>query len=243
MLIIELSRRIFFGNSFAYDGQLVFVPKTSELKANSSELTAEEKFGGGHPSDSLLGKLPDKSTRVVIDLETAPNFSSMISVNLAGCAFTKPGSSRNRLFKNGWARTFGGSFTVDKFIERLNTRKNSGIKAVLLDQKVLAGVGNIYADESLYAAKIHPLMPVSKIPRDKLLSLYNDLRSILRLSIEKGGSTDRNYVNSEGKKGSYLSFAKVFKRQGQPCERCGTTIIKMRAAGRGTHICPNCQKF
>jgi formamidopyrimidine-DNA glycosylase len=109
---------------------------------------------------------------------------------------------------------------------------------VLLDQKVLAGVGNIYADESLWMAKIHPLTPVSKIPRAKLVALHSDLQAILRLSIEKGGSTDRNYVNSEGKKGSYLSFANVFRKQGQPCLRCGTTIIKIRAAGRGTHICP-----
>jgi formamidopyrimidine-DNA glycosylase len=68
------------------------------------------------------------------------------------------------------------------------------------------------------------------------------LRSVMRLAIEKGGSTDRNYVNSDGEKGSYLSFANVFHKQGQPCPRCGTTIIKIRAAGRGTHICPHCQK-
>jgi formamidopyrimidine-DNA glycosylase len=134
-------------------------------------------------------------------------------------------------------------FTADKFIERLLTRKNSPIKAVLLDQKVLAGVGNIYADESLWMAKIHPLTPVAKVPRTKLVGLHNDIRAVLKLSIEKGGSTDRNYVDSEGKKGSYLSFANVFRRQGQPCPSCGTTIEKIRAAGRGTHICPKEQKI
>jgi formamidopyrimidine-DNA glycosylase len=123
------------------------------------------------------------------------------------------------------------------------TRKNSPIKSVLLDQKILAGVGNIYADESLWMAKIHPLTPVSKVPRTKLVGLHSDLQEILRLAIEKGGSTDRNYVNSEGKKGSYLSFANVFRRQGQPCPRCGTEIIKIRAAGRGTNICPKEQKL
>jgi formamidopyrimidine-DNA glycosylase len=114
---------------------------------------------------------------------------------------------------------------------------------VLLDQKVLAGVGNIYADESLWMAKIHPLTPVKNLPKTKLVGLHNDLREVLKLSIEKGGSTDRNYVTSEGKKGSYLSFAKVFRREGQPCPRCGETIIKIRAAGRGTHICPKEQKL
>jgi len=134
-------------------------------------------------------------------------------------------------------------FTADRFIERLRTRKNSPIKAVLLDQKVLAGVGNIYADESLWAAKIHPSAPVDKISGTKLVALHNDLRTILRLAIKKGGSTDRNYVNAEGKKGSYIQFAQVFRRQGQPCPSCGTPIEKIRVAGRGTHICPKEQRL
>jgi formamidopyrimidine-DNA glycosylase len=225
VLIIELSSDYSLVIHLRMTGQLVF--------------RGDKVFGAGHPSKSLVGELPDKSTRVVLDF-----------------------TDGSKLFFNdqrkfGWMRllptleipeidflkTVGpepleDDFTVDKFMQRLKTRKNSAIKVVLLDQKVLAGVGNIYADESLWMAKIHPLTPVSKIPRAKLVALHSDLQAILRLSIEKGGSTDRNYVNSEGKKGSYLSFANVFRKQGQPCPRCGTTIIKIRAAGRGTHICP-----
>jgi formamidopyrimidine-DNA glycosylase len=134
-------------------------------------------------------------------------------------------------------------FTHKAFIQRLQRRKNSGIKAVLLDQTVLAGVGNIYADESLWAAKIHPETKVSAISRSKLILLHKELIAVLRLSIEKGGSSDRNYVNAEGKKGSYISFAKVFRKEGTPCARCGHTIIKTRVAGRGTHLCPHCQRL
>jgi formamidopyrimidine-DNA glycosylase len=133
-------------------------------------------------------------------------------------------------------------FTDTEFIQRLMRRKKSGIKAVLLDQTVIAGVGNIYADESLWGAKIHPETKVEDVPMPKLKKLFTELQYVLRLAIEKGGSTDRNYVNAEGKKGSYMSFARVFRREGKPCPRCGTTIIKMRVAGRGTHICPHCQK-
>jgi formamidopyrimidine-DNA glycosylase len=122
------------------------------------------------------------------------------------------------------------------------TRPNSPIKAVLLDQKVLAGVGNIYADESLWGAKIHPAAPVNRVPRTKLVVLHQTLRDVLKQSILSGGSTDKNYVNAEGQKGSYLNFASVFRKQGQPCPRCGTEIIKIRVAGRGTHICPKEQK-
>jgi formamidopyrimidine-DNA glycosylase len=73
--------------------------------------------------------------------------------------------------------------------------------------------------------------------------LYDELGYVLRLAIEKGGSTDKNYVDAEGRHGSYLSFARVFRREGQPCQRCGTTVMKLRVAGRGTHICPKCQNL
>ena len=229
VLIIELSSGYSLVIHLKMTGQLVFVGK--------------QRFGAGHPNDSLVNKLPDKSTRVVLDFT---NGSKLFF---------------NDQRKFGWMRllptvevpeidflkTVGpepleDDFTVDKFIERLQTRKNSPIKAVLLDQKVLAGVGNIYADESLFAAKIHPSTPVSKASRTKLVMLHGDLLAVLRLAIEKGGSTNRNYVNAEGKKGSYMSFAQVFRKEGQPCPRCGTIIEKIRVGGRGTHICPHCQK-
>src|SRR5207248_1696368 len=101
---------------------------------------------------------------------------------------------------------------------------------------------NIYADEALWSAKIHPVTLVADVPKAKLVLLYNAVREVLALSIAKGGSTDKNYVDAEGKKGSYLAFANVFRKQGQPCPRYGTPIEKIRAAGRGTHVCPNCQK-
>ncbi|HEX4662259.1 MAG TPA: zinc finger domain-containing protein, partial [Candidatus Saccharimonadales bacterium] len=134
------------------------------------------------------------------------------------------------------------SFTPAIFIQRIRRRAKTTIKAALLDQTVLAGVGNIYADESLWAAKIHPETRVAAVTDAKLKTLFTELIDVLNLSIEKGGSTDRNYVNAEGKKGSYISFARVFRREGKPCPRCGTTIIKTRVAGRGTHICPHCQQ-
>ena len=244
VLLIELSSKYSLVIHLKMTGQLVFIPKTSKLKAKSLKLKAEEKFGGGHPTDSLINDLPDRSTRVIIDF-----------------------TDGSKLFFNdqrkfGWMRllpsaevplidfmkTIGpepleDDFTVDMFIERLQKRKNSGIKAVLLDQKVLAGVGNIYADESLWLAKIHPAAPVNSISKAKLVALYSAVRDVLQLSIESGGSSDRNYVNTKGERGSYLEFARVFRRAGQPCPRCGTEIIKIRVAGRGTHICPREQRF
>lgn len=256
VLIIELSGGYSLVIHLKMTGQLVFVNKnqqkqvtgnkkqektSSQLQVPSSSKTG--RFGGGHPNDSLINKLPDKSTRVVIDFtdDSKLFFNDQRKFGWMRLLPTLEVPLIDFLKKVG-PEPLEDDFTAAVFISRLKTRKNSAIKAVLLDQAVLAGVGNIYADESLWAAKIHPLSPVASISRTKLVALHSDLRSILNLAIKKGGSTDRNYVNAEGKRGSYIDFAHVFRQEGQPCPRCGTTIEKIRVAGRGTHICPRCQR-
>lgn len=202
------------------------------------------RWGAGHPSDSFVRQLPDNTTRQRIDFTDGTHLYF------------------NDLRKFGWMKLYptavvpdiafmqkvgpeplDDSFTGEVLCARLQRRKNTSIKAAILDQTVLAGVGNIYADESLWAAQIHPATLVKNIPRSKVDTLCTETRAVMNLSIEKGGSTDKNYVNAEGKKGSYLNFAHVFRREGEPCPRCGTTIIKTRVAGRGTHTCPRCQKL
>jgi formamidopyrimidine-DNA glycosylase len=202
------------------------------------------RFAAGHPSDSLVSELPARSTRVTLELDGATLFF-------------------NDQRKFGWMRLlptievpnidfmtkFGpepleDDFGSKNFIPRMRRRARSSVKAALLDQTVIAGVGNIYADESLWAARIHPATKVGDITDARLTTLFTELRNVLLLSIEKGGSTDRHYVDAVGKKGSYLTFANVFRLNGQPCPRHpGTLIEKIRVAGRGTHICPMCQKL
>lgn len=204
--------------------------------------SATEKFGAGHPNDSLIGELPDKSTRVTLTLNGAKLFFN--DQRKFGWVKVLPTDEVMEMsfFKKVGPEPLDPQFMPSDFIKRLDRRSNSGIKAVLLDQSVIAGVGNIYADESLWAAKIHPLTKVGDLSKLRLTKLYNELRHVLQLAIDKGGSSDRNYVNAEGKKGSYMDFAKVFRLEGQPCPRCGRIIEKTRVAGRGTHVCLNCQK-
>ena len=132
-------------------------------------------------------------------------------------------------------------FTPEEFAQRFERRQRTNIKAALLDQTIVAGVGNIYADEALWGAKLHPRRLVSSLGANDFHSLYRKLREVMTLAIEKGGSSNHTYVNAEGKRGSYMDFARAFRREGLPCPRCGTTIEKLRVAGRGTHICPHCQ--
>ncbi|MCA9340831.1 MAG: DNA-formamidopyrimidine glycosylase, partial [Candidatus Saccharibacteria bacterium] len=102
--------------------------------------------------------------------------------------------------------------------------------------------GNIYADESLWGARIHPSTKVATLPRSKIKDLRSEIVFVMNLSIEKGGSTDRNYVNAEGKRGSYIDFARVFRKEGLPCPRHPDVIVeKIKVAGRGTHVCSVCQ--
>lgn len=201
-----------------------------------------ENFGAGHPNDSLIGALPDKSTRVEItfDDDSKLFFNDQRKFGWMRLLPTIEVPNIDFMRRVG-PEPLEPSFTGKILYERLQRRKNSSIKAALLDQTVLAGIGNIYADEALWGAKIHPETKVHQLSPAIVTKLYNEIVTVLQLSIEKGGSTDRNYVNAEGKKGSYMDFARVFRREKLPCPRCGTTIVKIRVAGRGTHICPKDQ--
>jgi len=230
VLIIDLSIDYSLVIHLKMTGQLVFVGK--------------ERFGAGHPNADLVARLPTKSTRVIISFTDGSRLY-FNDQRKFGWMRLLPTIEIPEIdfFKKVGPEPLDSSFSAEEFRARLLRRPNTNIKAALLDQSVVAGVGNIYADESLWAAKIHPATIVSNVPKARIENLFTHLIDILKLSIKKGGSTDRNYVDSEGKKGSYLSFAKVFRKEGQPCPRCGTTIEKIRVAGRGTHICPHCQRI
>lgn len=202
----------------------------------------KENFGAGHPNDSLVGKLPDKSTRVEITFDDKSKlfFNDQRKFGWMKLLPTIEIPNIDFMRRVG-PEPLESDFTAKVLFDRLQRRKNSSIKAALLDQTVLAGIGNIYADEALWGAKIHPSTKVGQLSESQIKKLYTEIVNVLRLSIEKGGSTDRNYVNAEGKKGSYIEFAKVFRRENLPCPRCSTTIIKIRVASRGTHVCPKCQ--
>lgn len=254
VLLIDLDSKYSLVIHLKMTGQLVYVHKRKlPVASHQSLVTGDrrlragdfpvERFGAGHPNDSLVGILPDKSTRVTLAF-TDGSTLFFNDQRKFGWMRLMPTVEVEHLdfFQKVGPEPLAADFTAPDFIRRLERRAKSGIKAVLLDQTVVAGIGNIYADESLWGATIHPETKVRDVPKAKLKTLFSELQAVLRLAIEKGGSTDRNYVNHEGKRGSYLSFARVFRRNGQPCPRCGTTIIKLRVAGRGTHVCPHCQK-
>ena len=229
VLLIELNTCYTLVVHLKMTGQLVFI--------------GVERWGGGHPTDSLIHELPDRHTRVIIDFTDGTRLFF------------------NDLRKFGWMKLYptaevpdipfmrrvgpeplGDSCGLAAFISRIRRRNNTTVKAAILDQSVIAGVGNIYADESLWQARIHPATRVHALSDAQLTVLLTSIKKVLALGIEMGGSTDKNYVDAEGNRGNYLQFAHVFRREGQPCQRHpDSTIQKIRVAGRGTHICPVCQ--
>ncbi len=120
-------------------------------------------------------------------------------------------------------------------------RTDRPIKSLLLDQSRIAGLGNIYADESLWAACIHPARAGSSITATEAATLRREIQKVLRRAIRAGGTTFSDFRNVYGEMGRFSERLKVYGRQGQPCRRCGTAIQYLRAAGRGTHVCPHCQ--
>ncbi len=130
---------------------------------------------------------------------------------------------------------------VADFCSRLKKR-NGPIKPLLLNQMFLSGVGNIYADEALFAARIHPRAPAGRISRKRATELHTQIQAILRLAIEHRGSTISNHVDARGEPGAFQQLHAVYGRAGEPCLRCGTRIKRIVLGQRGTHYCPRCQR-
>ena len=135
-----------------------------------------------------------------------------------------------------------GAFTARALGERL-TGRSAPLKGAILDQKTVAGVGNIYADEALWYARLHPLRPAGSLDGDELRRLHRGIRRALDLGIRRQGSTLSTYRLPDGSRGTMQREFRAYGRGGEPCDRCGTPIEKTRVAGRGTWACPECQRL
>ena len=216
----------------------------AHLKMTGQMIFRGEKiFAGGHPTDSLIGELPDRSTRVQIDFtdDTRLFFNDQRKFGWLKLIPTVEIKNMPFMQKVG-PEPLDKKTTAEEFISRIRRRNNSLIKPALLDQSTIAGVGNIYADESLFLSGILPNRPAAGLKEKEIRALCANIKKVLRTSIELGGSSRQDYVNAIGQKGDYLDQAYVYGRTGEPCRTCGRPIEKIKLAGRGTHFCRGCQK-
>lgn len=188
------------------------------------------------------GKLaPDPHRHAVVRLDDESDVAYRDVRRFGTWLLLEPGELDAYLATRLGAEPIGRAFTTKVLTARLAKRK-APIKAALLDQRTLAGLGNIYVDEALWRARIHPLCPAGELDGEELRTLRGAIAKALEAGIARQGATLRDYRQPDGSSGRMQHEFKVYGRGGQPCDRCGTPIEKIRVGGRGTWYCPTCQR-
>ena len=183
----------------------------------------------------------DPHRRAVVRLDDGSDVAYRDIRRFGTWALLERGEEETYLAERLGAEPLGRSFTAARLGARLANRR-APVKAAILDQRTLAGVGNIYADEALWYARVHPLREARSLDEGETAALHRGIRRALERGIERQGSTLRDYRLPDGESGGMQHEFKVYGRDGEPCERCGTPIEKIRVAGRGTWYCPSCQR-
>jgi len=182
---------------------------------------------------------PDKHTHIIFHLDNGESIFFEDQRKFGYCALFNSDELKSWKFFAGLGPE-PLQLSLDEFV-RIFSSKKTRIKALLLDQKIIAGIGNIYADESLFMAGIHPETPAGKLSFDELQALYQSLKDVLLQAIDAGGSSFRNYRNALGYSGMFQDKFLVYGKKGQCCPKCQTIIKTCRVAGRTSSICPVCQ--
>lgn len=216
----------------------------AELPDDDEEEDEEEAVVGGHPEAAYLQPLPHKHTHVIFTFEDGSKlyFNDLrkfgrISVLAKGELSDLP------FLKTLGPEPLEPDFTRTYLAERLAERPKAVIKTFLLDQTNIAGLGNIYADESLFRAAILPDRLAGSLAYGEITNLYEAIKETLELALLYGGSSSKDYVNAVGEQGTFLKIANVYHRTGQECNRCLSAVIeRKKIGGRSSHFCPVCQR-
>ena len=182
----------------------------------------------------------DAHRRAVVELDDGTTLVYRDVRRFGTWLLAEPGEAEPYLDARLGREPLAQAFTTKRLGETLAGRR-APVKAAILDQRRLAGVGNIYADEALWRARIHPQRPAGELGEDELRALHRGIRAALNAGIARQGATLRDYRTPDGGSGRMQHEFKVYGREGEPCERCARPIEKIRAAGRGTWFCPGCQ--
>lgn len=183
----------------------------------------------------------DKHTHVIFHMDDGKELRYEDQRKFGGFHLLGPtGEGMPPGLRNLGPEPLSDDFTPRTLAEAVAGRR-SPVKAVLLDQSAVAGLGNIYVDEALFCARVHPERAAESLSPDEIHRLHGCIRSVLERAVERRGTTFSLYFDGEGKSGDMYDELQVFDRTGAPCPRCGTPIVKLAVAQRGTHVCPQCQ--
>lgn len=211
------------------------------LKMTGQLLYRETKIlcGGGHS----LKSVDDYSDRFLRVLVRFSDGGELLFKDMRRFGFLRlvDQKEKERVLSTFGIEPMTSTYTLSAFL-RVIDKKRVTVKTFLLNQRWIAGVGNIYADEACFLAKVLPWRQVSSLSLKETEKLFRGVEETLRIAVENRGTTFRNFVDGQGKEGKNAEFLRVFGRQGQDCVFCAAPIVKTRHAGRGTHYCPACQK-
>ncbi len=204
-------------------------------------INKDKMIAGGHQSRELCKSVPHKHTRIIIDIKSGGKLYYNDLRRFGWFKIMDKKDLQRYLEQEFGPEPFSKDFNIKYFKEILNSAKKSNIKKVLMDQKKISGIGNMYADEALYLAKIDPRKIAAKISNKKIEKLFQAIKIVLKKGIKYQGASIKDYLTCEGKQGKAQDYFKVYNKQGQKCG-CGGIIKKIKLNGRGTHFCPKCQK-
>lgn len=228
VLVVELSTDYAMLIHLKMTGQLVYRSVSGRLNT------------GGHPIAGV-SDVPNKYTYITFKFSdgSALYFND---VRMFGYVRLAPTHELLQLFSHVGPEPLSRSFTAGVLTERMLRHGRTSVKAALLDQTVVAGIGNIYADESLYVAGVRPGRRVGRLTRSDFGSLYRAVRAVLARAVEARGTSFDSYRDGLGRKGTYWENRMVYGRAGEKCRRCGAVLKRTIVAQRGTTYCPRCQK-
>jgi len=227
LLLLRLSNDYTLAIHLKMTGQIVVVSPTGDRV-------------GGHPIKGV-SQVPNRFTHVTLTL-TGKVKLYFNDVRRFGYWLLVLNSDLPKLLRNYGPEPLSPNFTVQQLAAKLKRRRGSSIKAALLDQTVVAGIGNIYADESLFVAGVQPDRRAGELLEEEIKKLHQAVKTVLRRAVRARGTSFNSYVDGRGRRGTYWERRLVYGRQNEPCLRCGRLISKTRIAGRGTHYCQHCQK-
>jgi formamidopyrimidine-DNA glycosylase len=184
---------------------------------------------------------PDKHTRLVVRFRDGGGELRFRDVRKFGFLLCLPGDPEESCAELSCLGPEPLDIALEDF-RRILRPKKGRIKSLLLNQQIIAGIGNIYADEILFDSRIHPETPAAALSAKAVARLWESTRKILTLAVEAKGSSLSDYVDAEGKPGSFQFSHKVYGRAGEKCGRCGASVRRIVVGGRSTHFCPKCQR-
>ena len=236
ILIIDFTDSTALAIHLKLTGQLIFVPPPTTV-IKKSPMTVV----GGHPDNQMIEKQPSKYTRIIFEF-TDGSHLYFNDLRKFGWVRLVDDTQLKDLTKHLGLEPLSKLFTDQALTDIFKHYPNRTIKQILLDQTLIAGIGNIYADESCFLAKLLPTRKAQTLKPTQIKKLREKIIAVLKLSIKKKGTSSRDYRQSDGSLGGFVPHIKVYGRAGQPCQVCGRPIQKIRHAGRGTHFCQYCQK-